>query len=106
MSFGAFAEVLPGVDGLIHVSQIADHRIEKPEDVLRVGDVVNAKITAIDEEKHKVSLSIRALLNEAKAPAVEEEVEEEAEDGSDTLVYEVSATGEASGDAAAFVEEE
>ncbi len=106
MSFGAFAEVLPGVDGLIHVSQIADHRIEKPEDVLRVGDVVSAKITAIDEEKHKVSLSIRALLNEAKAPAAEEPVEEEPEDGNDALVYEVSADGEASGDASAFVEEE
>ena len=106
MSFGAFAEVLPGVDGLIHVSQIADHRIEKPEDVLRVGDVVSAKITAIDEEKHKVSLSIRALLNEAKAPTVEETAEEAPEDENDALVYEVSADGEASGDAAAFVEEE
>ena len=106
MSFGAFAEVLPGVDGLIHVSQIADHRIEKPEDVLRVGDVVNAKITAVDEEKHKVSLSIRALLNEAKAPAAEEPAEKEPEDGNDALVYEVSADGEATGDAAAFAEEE
>ena len=106
MSFGAFAEVLPGVDGLIHVSQIADHRIEKPEDVLRVDDVVNAKITAIDEEKHKVSLSIRALLNEAKTPAEEEPAEREPEDGNDTLVYEVSADGEATGDAAAFAEEE
>ena len=108
MSFGAFAEVLPGVDGLIHISQIADHRIEKPEDVLRVGDVVDAKITAIDEEKHKISLSIRALLNEARA-AVNEAVEEESMDeegGEDALVYEVSADGEASGDAAAYTEEE
>ena len=108
MSFGAFAEVLPGVDGLIHISQIADHRIEKPEDVLRVGDVVDAKITAIDEEKHKISLSIRALLNEARA-VVEEDVagEPEAEeDGEDALVYEVSADGEATGDAAAFEAEE
>ena len=109
MSFGAFAEVLPGVDGLIHISQIADHRIEKPEDVLRVGDVVQAKITAVDEEKHKISLSIRALLNEAKAAAAEEAaVEEEPteDDGSDALVYEVSAEGEATGDAEAFTEEE
>ena len=108
MSFGAFAEVLPGVDGLIHISQIADHRIEKPEDVLRVGDVVDAKITAIDEEKHKISLSIRALLNEARA-VVEEDVagEPEAEeDGEDALVYEVSADGKATGDAAAFEAEE
>ena len=108
MSFGAFAEVLPGVDGLIHISQIADHRIEKPEDVLRVGDVVDAKITAIDEEKHKISLSIRALLNEARA-VVEEDVADESEaeeDGEDALVYEVSADGEATGDAAAFEAEE
>ena len=108
MSFGAFAEVLPGVDGLIHISQIADHRIEKPEDVLRVGDVVDAKITAIDEEKHKISLSIRALLNEAKA-VVEGDADEapaDEDDGEDTLVYEVSADGEATGDAAAFNVEE
>ena len=109
MSFGAFAEVLPGVDGLIHISQIADHRIEKPEDVLRVGDVVEARITAIDEEKHKISLSIRALLNEAKAAArtaaAAEAEEAEETDGSDALVYEVSADGEATGDAEAFAPE-
>ena len=108
MSFGAFAEVLPGVDGLIHISQIADHRIEKPEDVLRVGDVVDAKITAIDEEKHKISLSIRALLNEARAVGAEDVADEPEteEGGEDALVYEVSADGEATGDAAAFEAEE
>ncbi len=94
MPFGAFAEVLPGVDGLIHISQIANRRIGKPEDVLTVGDVVDAKITAIDEEKHKISLSIRALSEPAPA-VVEEPVEED--DGQDALVYEVSATGEATG---------
>ncbi len=104
MTFGAFAEVLPGVDGLIHISQIADRRIEKPEDVLCVGDVVQAKITAIDEEKHKISLSIRALLNEAKAAAVEEELPEEEDSGDDSLVYEVSADGKASGNADDFAE--
>ncbi len=75
MTFGAFAEVVPGVDGLIHISQIADRRIEKPEDVLSEGQVVEAKITAIDEEKKKISLSIRALLAPA-AEEVEETVEE------------------------------
>ena len=76
MSFGAFAEVVPGVDGLIHISQIADRRIEKPEDVLAEGQIVDAKITAIDEEKHKISLSIRALLGtsaEEDVPAEDEE---------------------------------
>ncbi len=69
MTFGAFAEVVPGVDGLIHISQIADRRIEKPEDVLSEGQIVDAKITAVDEEKKKISLSIRALLT----PSVEED---------------------------------
>ena len=76
MTFGAFAEIVPGVDGLIHISQLADHRVEKPEDVVREGDTVDAKITAIDEEQKKVSLSIRALLesdsvNEDEDPAEE-----------------------------------
>ena len=69
MTFGAFAEVVPGVDGLIHISQIADRRIDKPEDVLSENQTVDVKITAIDEEKQKISLSIRALL----APAGESE---------------------------------
>ena len=74
MTFGAFAEVVPGVDGLIHISQIADRRIDKPEDVLSEGQIVDAKITAIDEEKKKISLSIRALLNASEEePAAETE---------------------------------
>ena len=71
MTFGAFAEVVPGVDGLIHISQIADRRIDKPSDVLSEGQMVDAKITAIDEEKKKISLSIRALLNEEETPVEE-----------------------------------
>ena len=67
MPFGAFAEVVPGADGLIHISQIADHKIAAPADVLKVGDVVEAKVTAIDDETRKISLSIRALLEDAKA---------------------------------------
>lgn len=71
-SYGAFARILPGVDGLIHISQIADKHVEKPQDELSVGDEVKAKIIAIDQEKKRVSLSIRALL----APADEAEAEE------------------------------
>ena len=67
MPFGAFAEIVDGVDGLIHISQIADHKIGKPADVLEVGQVVDARIIDIDNENQKVSLSIRALLEEAKA---------------------------------------
>ena len=64
MTFGAFAEILPGVDGLIHISQIADKRIGKPEDVLSEGQDVKVKITDVDAENKRISLSIRALLEQ------------------------------------------
>ena len=67
MPFGAFAEIIDGVDGLIHISQIAMTRIGKPADVLEIGQCVDAKIIEIDNEKQKVSLSIRALLEEVAA---------------------------------------
>jgi 4-hydroxy-3-methylbut-2-enyl diphosphate reductase len=81
MPFGAFGEICDGVDGLIHISQVAQQRIGNPAEVLKVGDEVNVKIIAIDEENHKVSLSIRALLDEAQAEAeaMPEEYAEEAE---------------------------
>ena len=72
MTFGAFAEILPGVDGLIHISQIADKRIGKPEDVLAEGQEVQVKITDVDAENKRISLSIRALLEAANE---EEEAE-------------------------------
>lgn len=80
MQFGAFAEVVPGADGLIHISQIADHKIASPAEVLHVGDEVDAKIVGIDMENKKISLSIRALIAPAveEAPAEEEAVAEEA----------------------------
>lgn len=74
-TFGAFARIIPGIDGLIHISQIADHRIEKPQDALKNGDKVMAKITDIDFDKHRVSLSIRAYLEE------QEEAGEQPADG-------------------------
>ncbi len=80
--FGAFAEIVPEVDGLIHISQIADKRIGNPSEVLEVGQKVDTKIIAIDNEKQKVSLSIRALI----APEAEEVVEEEEAEG-EALVY-------------------
>jgi len=69
MTFGAFAEILPGVDGLIHISQIADKRIGKPEDVLAEGQEVQVKITDVDAENKRISLSIRALLEQANEEA-------------------------------------
>lgn len=71
MPFGAFAEIMPNVDGLIHISQIADKRIGKPEDVLTIGEEVQAKVTEVNWETKKISLSIRALIE----PQVEEKEE-------------------------------
>ena len=85
--FGAFVELIPGIDGLIHISQIADKRIGKPADVLTVGEMVEAKITEINWDEKKIGLSIRVLIEEAKkeaetsvadAPADVEVTEEEA----------------------------
>lgn len=78
MDFGTFVEVIPGIEGLIHISQIANYRVKKPSDELTVGQVVDAQITDINFETKKISLSIRALLPapevapEAEAPATEE----------------------------------
>ena len=89
--FGAFANVIPGIDGLIHISQIANKRIEKPQDVLKVGETVTAKITEIDYEKHRVSLSIRALIEEDEAA---EEAAAAEESASDEVVYVADGTAE------------
>ncbi len=67
--FGAFVELIPGIDGLIHISQIADKRIGKPADVLTVGEMVEAKITEINWDEKKIGLSIRVLIEEAKKEA-------------------------------------
>jgi len=77
-AFGAFAEIVPDVDGLIHISQLADRRVAKVDEVVKVGDVVDAKIIDVDTEKKNISLSIRALLEPAEvteaAPVDEVEV--------------------------------
>ncbi len=75
-TFGAFAVIIPGVKGLIHISQIADHRVEKPQDELKVGETVKVKITEINNESKRVSLSIRAVLADEAAQAEEAPVEE------------------------------
>ena len=75
VSFGAFAEIIPNVDGLIHISQIANKHIDTVSSVLKVGDEVEAKVTEFDVENKKISLSMRALLEPEK---VEEPAEEAA----------------------------
>ena len=95
-TFGAFAQVIPGIDGLIHISQIANKHIEKPQDVLTAGETVQAKITAIDFDKKRVSLSIRELLAEEEAAEEAEIIEEAAAaEATEEVVEEVAETADA-----------
>ena len=87
--FGAFVEIAPGVDALLHVSQISKDHIEKPADVLKVGDTVEAKVVDFNEEEKKISLSIKALT----APEEAEEASDDA-DVADVNIEEVAATEE------------
>lgn len=78
-AFGAFAQIIPGVDGLIHISQISNERINKPQDVLTIGQEVQVQITDIDFEKKRVSLSMKALLEDNAQEEAVEASEETAE---------------------------
>ena len=77
--FGAFIELEPGVDALLHVSQISKEHVDKPSDVLKVGQEVEAKVVDFNSEDHKISLSIKALLNDSQADEEEDVAEEPAE---------------------------
>ena len=79
MPFGAFAEIMPNVDGLIHISQITDRRIGKPADAVAEGDTLDVRITEIDIDRKRISLSARALIEQAKD-------EVSVEDGPDEIV--------------------
>ena len=85
--FGAFVELEPGLDGLVHISQCARTRIAKVEDAVQVGQSVNVKVLSVDPEKKRISLSIRQALEDEEAMNAEAAVEPEAE-------YEVVATDE------------
>ncbi len=88
MAFGAFAELIPGVEGLIHISQIANKRINKPSDELSKGQKVDAKIINIDWEAKpapKIALSIRALLPDAELDEIPETKPEETEESAEEV---------------------
>jgi len=75
--FGAFVELEEGVDGLVHISQIAYKHVEKPEDELSIGQEISAKVTELDTENKKISLSIKETLEKpAKAEKTEAPVED------------------------------
>lgn len=78
--FGAFAQIIPGVDGLIHISQISLERVTNVAQVLSVGQIVEAKITEIDAEKSRVSLSMKALLENGSGDDYEDAAEENVDD--------------------------
>jgi small subunit ribosomal protein S1 len=61
VAFGAFVEILPGVEGLVHISELADHHVENPSEVVEPGSTLNVKILEIDEERRRLSLSIKRV---------------------------------------------
>ncbi|MDD6491908.1 MAG: 30S ribosomal protein S1 [Firmicutes bacterium] len=89
--FGAFIELEPGVDALLHVSQISKEHIEKPSDVLKVGDEVTAKVVDFNSEDKKISLSIKALLAPEPEADPEKEETKEAEDDADVVSVDIDA---------------
>ena len=77
-SFGAFVELEDGVDGLVHISQIADHRVEKVKDALEVGQEVEARVVKVDRGERRIGLSIRAMnMSDEELKALSEEAESE-----------------------------
>ena len=89
--FGAFVELEPGVDALLHVSQISKEHIEKPSDVLKVGDEVTAKVVDFNSDDKKISLSIKALLAPEPAEATAQEEVKEAEEDPDVVSVDIDA---------------
>jgi len=67
VAFGAFVEILPGVEGLVHISELADHHVESPSEVVEPGATLDVKILEIDEERRRLSLSIKQV-EEQKMP--------------------------------------
>lgn len=78
--FGAFVELDPGVDGLVHISQMANYRVEKPEDVVSVNEQINIKIISIDPEEKRIGLSIKQVQEEEEATEVQQYLEEQDQD--------------------------
>lgn len=85
MPFGAFAEIIPGIDGLIHISQIANRRIARPEEVLKVDQEVRVRITEIDLDKKKISLTIKGVDMTVDETASADESKEDSVSGNDTV---------------------
>ena len=86
--FGAFIQLEGGIDALLHVSQISKNHVEKPSDVLKIGDEVTAEVTEVNEENNRISLSVRAMLQPKKD-------KEDADDNGDYASVDVEAVAAA-----------
>ncbi|MDO4540684.1 MAG: bifunctional 4-hydroxy-3-methylbut-2-enyl diphosphate reductase/30S ribosomal protein S1 [Syntrophomonadaceae bacterium] len=93
--FGAFVQIEAGVDGLVHISQLADRRVEKPEDVVSVHEVVKMKILSIDPESRRIGLSIRAAMENTEQDEVREYLEQQDEAEAAPAAEETQAPSEA-----------
>jgi small subunit ribosomal protein S1 len=71
VTFGAFVEIMPGVEGLVHISELAQHHVENPREVVAQGDSVQAKIIEVDPERRRLSLSLKRVEGEGPTPASE-----------------------------------
>jgi small subunit ribosomal protein S1 len=71
VTFGAFVEILPGVEGLVHISELAQHHVENPREVVSQGDLVNVKIIEVDAERRRLSLSLKRIEDGQAQPLVE-----------------------------------
>ncbi|MDA8233618.1 MAG: bifunctional 4-hydroxy-3-methylbut-2-enyl diphosphate reductase/30S ribosomal protein S1 [Clostridia bacterium] len=100
--FGAFVELEPGLDGLIHLSQLSDRRVAKADDVVSVGQEVQVKVLDVKEEEHRISLSLKDVAKDEEAKEASELLTQQTEEPKVTIG---DAVGTALADAAAPVEE-
>ncbi|MBU3691012.1 MAG: 30S ribosomal protein S1 [Solirubrobacterales bacterium] len=105
VDFGAFVEVLDGVEGLVHISELADRHVENPREVVDVGQTINVKILEIDEERRRVSLSIKRI-DEQNMPLKDLGAEIEAASGEEGSIEAEAPVGDASEEAEVAAEEE
>jgi len=94
LDFGVFVELEPGVDGLVHVSEISNQHVKKPSDVLNVGDEITVEVLSVDKENKRISLSMKALLEDEKKNEVKENDENQKEKSQDEDPQEYSVNDE------------
>jgi small subunit ribosomal protein S1 len=97
VAFGAFVEILPGVEGLVHISELADHHVESPTEVVEPNSTLNVKILEIDEERRRLSLSVKRVEGE-NMPMGDLGEQIQAAEGADAEDSEAATTGPAAGE--------